>query len=453
MNSSLAADFTYRYPYASNVGTHERGFGLSLATCGAQHEHPYFFDGLVEQPRFFGLTLLTLFDVVRTHFYLPRPVLLDPVVTSSESMLRFEGFSGCCGVYARADFPPEAFQSDLQHRGTTNVDFNPPMRSALGRLRDNEDVRLSVGQDEVALSRSDEKVVEKKVKLPMRWLKGFSEVQSYQAGLQPKIEVSGSEARRFIRSLPQSGGPKRPSFATQTGKSLRLSQRENKDAVRIHGTHRVRVLEPLMVAAKGLRVWADDSGSSGWEMLFDKGRFFLLLSPEVYRGFSGEGQVLEKLAVGNWESALSSVQAQLTWQSHIDTAGLSELTGWDQASVEAALAVLGSRGLAGFDVTSGAYFHRILPFDLDQVDRLQPRLKNARKLLEKGGVKLLKEGKEGEADLAVRGTDVTHTVRLRPDLDRCSCPWFSKHQGERGPCKHILAAKIFLERDKESGAA
>ena len=61
-------------------------------------------------------------------------------------------FSGCCGVYARVDLPPESFESDLQQRGTTNVDFNDPMRAALNRLRDREEVRLSVGRDEVALS-------------------------------------------------------------------------------------------------------------------------------------------------------------------------------------------------------------------------------------------------------------------------------------------------------------
>ena len=70
--------------------------------------------------------LLVLSDVVRTHFFLPQPALLDPVVTSNEAMLRFEGFSGCCGVYARVDLPAEAFDSDIQGRGTTNVDFNNP---------------------------------------------------------------------------------------------------------------------------------------------------------------------------------------------------------------------------------------------------------------------------------------------------------------------------------------
>jgi len=89
--------------------------------------------------------------------------------------------------------------------------------------------------------------------------------------------------------------------------------------------------------------------------------------------------------------------------------------------VEAALAVLGSRGLAGYDAGRAAYFHRQLPFDLDKVEQFQPRLKAARKLLESNGVTLLEHDTEGELDVEVAGSGVTHLVRLRPAGDKCSC--------------------------------
>ena len=69
--------------------------------------------------------------------------------------------------------------------------------------------------------------------------------------------------------------------------------------------NRVRVIEPLMTWWRSLRIWSDaDSGTSGWEVMFATGRFFLMLSPELHRGFSGEGQVLEKLASGRWQERL-----------------------------------------------------------------------------------------------------------------------------------------------------
>jgi hypothetical protein len=452
--AAAALDFTHRYAYPSAVVEAPQGKGLVLATCGARHEQPHFFDGVVREPRVVGDMLLALTDVVRTHFFRPMPANLDPVVTSNEEMIRFEGFSGCCGVYARVDLSAQAFDSEIQGRGTTNVDFNEPMRASLMRLNDSEQVRLAVGREGVSLHRGDEQVVEKKVKLPIRWVKGFSEVQVYQPGLTLSLEVPGAEARRFVQSLPSSSAPKRPSFVVRTGRALRLSQRETRDAIRVSGVHRLRVLEPLMRKALGLRVWADaNTGTSLWEVLYEHGRFSLMLSPEIYRGFSGEGQLLDTLAGSDWQAALPGVRAQLKWQNQIDVGSLATATGLGPDQVAAALTVLGSRGLAGFDTETGKYFHRELPFDLEQIDAMQPRLKNARALLADGGIDVLATPAKDAFDVSVPGTDVKHHVRLRSDGDRCSCPWFSKHQGERGPCKHILAARMFLDTDEDEQVA
>lgn len=447
---SAAIDYTYRYPFSSSIETVAHKPQLSLATCDARLEHPYFFDGQVRQPRVLGDMLLVLSEVVRTHFFLPRPAILDPVLTSNESMLRLEGFSGCCGVYARVDLPGEAFDGEIKGRGTTNVDFNAPMRNALMRLRDEDDVRFAVGGDEVVLTQNDDAVVEKKVKLPMRWIKGFSEVQAYQPRLTLQLEVSAADALQFMRSLPKSGMPKRPSFVVSRGRSIRLSQRKTPQAIQITGTHRIRILEPLLTKAKKLRIWYDrEAGTSAWEVMFETGRFFLMISPEVFRGFSGEGQNLISLAGSSWQDVLPQVRAQLTWQNQIHVDDIASQLNLETETVRDALAALGSRGLAGFDVTNGHYFHREMPFDLDQVETMQPRLKAARTLLEKQGVQSVKEDTDVGLAFAVSGTDVTHYVRLHDDGDRCTCPWFSKYQGLRGPCKHILAAQIFNDPQSE----
>ena len=47
-------------------------------------------------------------------------------------------------------------------------------------------------------------------------------------------------------------------------------------------------------------------------------------------------------------------------------------------------------------------------------------------------------------------SQTVHQVRLPADHDRCSCPWFSKLQGERGPCKHILAARLLRDGDADA---
>ena len=449
---SAALDFTYQYAFASGMQATTGGKPqLSLATCDADHAHPYFFEGRVRQPRVMGEMLFVLSDVVRTHFFLPRPMILDPVLTSNEELLRLEGFSGCCGVYARVDLPASAFDGECRGRGTTNVDFNTPMRNALLRLRDEEDVEFAVGADEVALTKGNQRTVEKKVKLPLRWIKGFSEVQAYQPRLDLKMEVSAAEALRFVRTLPKAARPKMPSYAVSAGRSIRLSQRPQKGTVPILGTHRVKVIEPLLARAQSLSVWADDdSGASAWEVRYPAGTFFLMISPEVFRGFTGEGQVLSALARPPSDLILSKVRASLKWQSQLDAGRLAEDLELSEGEVSAALAVLGSRGLAGFDAGTRQYFHRELPFDLAKVEEMQPRLGNARKLVEDGLVRPVRGADPGTFEVA--GTGTVHRVRLSEDRQSCTCPWFSKYQGQRGPCKHILAASLVHEAAEQDAA-
>ncbi len=448
---AASIDYVYQYPFESVLTPKRQGADLSLATFTRAGENPYFFEGRMRDPATLAGMFLVLSDVVRTHFFMPIPLeALDPVLTSNDSMLRMEGFSACCGEYARVDMRRDAIEGDVKNRGTTNVDFNDPMRAALRKLKSQDDVQFSVGRTEVALEVGDTRVVEKKVKLPVRWIKGFSEVQAYQPRLELRYEVPAPQALKLIRSMP-TAQPKSPLYVTGRSKAVRLTHRPQSGAVRFLGSHRVRVIEPLLVNADSLKIWADgDTGTSAWEVVSESERLMLLVSPEVYRGFSGEGQVLEKLAGGNWQDLLAQVRAQISWQNEIDAESIAATIGADAADVEAALAALGARGLAGYDVNSARYFHRELPFDQDQVEAMQPRLKAAYKLLDQNRVTVDSES-GGETRLSVGGSGVDHFVRISSDGDRCTCPWYSKHPGERGPCKHILAAQMFLDQRRADG--
>ena len=92
--------------------------------------------------------------VARTRFYTPPGMLAailraaDPVVTSNGDRLRFEP-SRRCGVYARYDALPGSLDGNVIDTGTTNVDFNPPMRDALARIGGLEPLHLQVGEDVV----------------------------------------------------------------------------------------------------------------------------------------------------------------------------------------------------------------------------------------------------------------------------------------------------------------
>lgn len=431
--ATTAVPYTYRYAFESVVETKESSPRVRMATSLDETSDDLFFDGKLRKPGVVGRMLSVLCDTVRTRFYQPLdPLVLDPVVTSGGGMLRFEGFSSCCGVYTRVDLPPQAFDVELRGKGTTNVDFNDPMRMALRRLSDRDNAALQVGGRGVTLTKGQEKIIERKVKLPVRWIKGFSEVQAYQPRLVPFAVLSPVEARDLFASLPKSGS-RHELFVTKSGRSYRATPNAKPGSIKVEGADRIRVLEPLLPAAKSLRIWYDsESQTSGWELDGEAGRYFTLISPELNRGFSGEGQMLDRLAVGDWQAALAPISDALQWQSQIDIGSISRQAGVTEGEGEAALAVLGARGLAGYDVTTGRYFHRVLPFDLDRVEQLQPRLANARELVDQ--VQIVSRCGT-DIDAKVPGSDFEQYVRLRSDGNRCTCRWHSRYQGQSLCCK------------------
>ncbi len=191
--------------------------------------------------------------------------------------------------------------------------------------------------------------------------------------------------------------------------------------------------------------------------------FSLSMTAQPFRGFSGEGQVLADLTEVQ-EEKLAGLRAALKWQQNLSLHDLSCATETSADELKTALAVLGSRGLVGYDLDFGSYFHRELPFDLSLVENMHPRLKAAQKLLAEGGVRLLDAETDADGDtkgdaaedrlrLEVKGSDVMHVVTLSPldSSSRCTCQWFSKYQGARGVCKHILAARLKLAVDEGDG--
>jgi hypothetical protein len=440
----------YRYLLPSSVGVLDGRPDVRLSTSGGRTargpaDHPTFFEGFLGHAEQMATALLAVARVARTRYHVPPGMLAavlraaDPVVTSNGDRLRFESFSACCGVYARLDVLPGALDGPAVDTGTTNVDFNPPMREALAGVAGLDPLHLSVGHD-VTVSTLDATVTEKKVPLPERWLKGFAEVQVVAATMAPAFEVSAVEARRFIRSLPSAPGARTtPLWAVPAGRGLRLTGQRGAGAVGLAGPERLRVLEPLLRFARSLRGHASDGvgpSASVWELELDDARLVVTLSPEVSRGFSGEGGVLRDLADPQTIDDSDLVSALLAFEPKIDVAVLADRSGLSEARVRSALGRLGASGTVGFDAAEGAYFHRELPYDPALLDGMHPRLRDAKALVEKGAVRF-----DG-AVAYVRSGDVDYVVRSADGARRCSCPWYAKHQGGRGPCKHVLAVEL-----------
>lgn len=437
---------TYRYarPSALDAGAAPR---LTLETSGdTTARSPHFFEGRLHEPHLAARLLTAVHLVVGSRFHTPANsveraiALADPVVTSGGGLLRFEGFSSCCSVYIRVDLLPGAYDGEVVGKGTTNVDFNAPMRAALARIRDGVDLQLAIGREALSLRSDGAEVIERKVALPTRWLRGMVEVQTCQAEMRPCFSANPVEAQRLLRALPRASTSRTPLWISRGPGGLTTSTRPSEGGVRLTAVSRLRALEPLLPRARGLHVFADPrQQANAWMLDFGEARVSLVVSSEVWRGFSGEGQALAALmrATGGGNPVLSRVRAALDWQAGIDPEAFAAELGTDADRVGDALRVLGASGLVGFDLDTQRYFHRVLPFDLSTIDVLHPRLADARRLLDDGSVTLV-SALPFEASIASGG--VLHAVREMDGQLRCTCPWFARHQGERGPCKHVLAA-------------
>lgn len=422
-----------RYPAFSYVTPGE----IYLAASASPAKAPFFSGELVNPRRAADLALVVA-EVVRSRFFVPpamRARLMepsDPVITCSEKMLRIEGFSACCGVYARLDLLGDAFRTERFDAGTTNVDFNPQMRAALAKLDHSRCARLVVSADGVELKSDVASAFERRVALPSRWLKGFVEVQAQQAAMDHRFTVSGATALRFLRSLPRQK-TFGTSYVSIAGSMIRLSQTADSGGVEVGGVERLRLLESVAHYADEISLYAGGDGATVWRMNSSDSRLWLALSPSRSRGFSGEGNVLSGL--GAAPGAASRVRAALRWQSSIDAAELSRQLDLPEQEIRSALAVLGSSGLVGYDLDSGRYFHRELPFDFSRVTRLHPRLTGARDLLRRGQATI------DDTGAWIQGRDGEYRVRQDGAGLRCTCPWFARYSLSRGPCKHIVAVQ------------
>jgi hypothetical protein len=444
---------TVAYRYAMPSALSREGV-LSLATSGGVTEagptaHPYFFAGFLADPGPAAQALLACAAIARARYHMASSALaslLDPVVTCNTDRLRFESFSGCCGVHARLDLPPEALQAAPFASGTTNVDFNPPMRAALaGAVATAGQLLLKVGDEEVTAVTESATATERKVKLPARWVKGFGEVSALHAGMRLVADISGPDAQRFLAALPRAA--RNPLWVVPAGRTLSLAASPRPGTACLTGPERLAELRPLLRFTQRLRVYAPaDSGNppapsalpapSAWELTIGKARFTLTISPEKYRGFTGEGALLGALATDTAAEDASLIGLLLGWDPVISTPNLSSSSGLSPERAHAALATLASWGKVGYDLVDGAYFHRELPLGAE-VAKVHPRLADARSLVETGQVTLTEGGAMSGEHRVTFGTGTGGTPG-----DTCTCPWWGRHQGTRGPCKHVLAARM-----------
>ncbi|RQO75508.1 hypothetical protein DBR43_09185 [Pedobacter sp. KBW06] len=440
-------DLQYQY---SGVSTYTKEKGINSLVLAHQTEIetvnniPCFFWGTLTDPYVTAKCWTTIAKVVRSSFGPVPPSLRDPIVSAGTERIRFEGFSSCNGVYVRLDMKPEAIDGEFIASGTTNVDFNDPMLNALNSIQKNEKVTLAVGQQDVQVITGKTKVTEKKVTLPMRWIKGLTSVQLYLADMDLKFELNKIQTIQLFQTLPK-GNVKGDFFITKRAGKFMFSTLMTTDGVRIGGIHRLRLLDGVLAISEKIFVYESaDKQTCAIVCEFGKMQLLMAFSPDAYRGFSGEGKALEHMTEDvpvEWVYGLNSL---LKSNETFDPTLLSIEHDIDFGTMDQLTSSLSSIGLLGYDLTGRNHFYRQLPFKTERILSLNPRLKNAKKLVDNEEVQILRN-EAGYVEANVKGTGVQHKVVMDHQGDRCTCEWFTAYQGKRGICKHMLAVKMALQ--------
>jgi hypothetical protein len=444
----MSDSITYQYTRPSLLMRESNGDELFLAKYSEvqKKDAPCFFWGRLKNPYMTARCLITLSNVVQSSFNLSPfqlALLKDPIVTAGNEKVRFEGFSHCAGVYARVDVLPDGLDGEFLENGTTNVDFNQSMISALASINKSENIVLSVGKKEVGITKGNDKVVERKVPLPVKWIKGLTTVQLFLAEAEKNFSFNRVQALQLFQSLPN-GKPKSDYYLTIRGNKPSFSPVKSTSAVCIGGVHRLRLLEPLIPLADELRVFAHPQmQSTTWQLYFGNVRFSLSLSRDFWRGFSGEGAALESLIEDVPDAWIDAVDKYGYANQQFNPTLLAIDENIDLRKIENISGRLSAMGMLGYDLDDNHFFYRRLPFKLSRIMSLNPRLKDAELLLLENKVEIILKT-DTKTEARVEGSGVKHLVVIENDIDRCTCTWFSKHQGERGVCKHILAVKKML---------
>lgn len=238
------------------------------------------------------------FYVVQSSFNLTPAhlsMLKDPIVTAGNNRLHFEGFSNCAGVYARVNVLPDGHDGEFLEKRNHQCRLQCRHDFCLRQYRQARESR----DVEVGLYNKGEKVIERKVPLPVKWIKGLTTVQIYQSVAERLYSFNCIQTLLLFQALPKST-VKCDYYLVVRGQKPAFSPVKSLNSVCIGGLHRLRLLEPLLPFADELKVFVHPIiQSTTWQLYFGPVRFSLSLSRKCWRGFSGEANQRFKEVVGD----------------------------------------------------------------------------------------------------------------------------------------------------------
>ncbi len=476
------------YDHRTSLVTTAESAALDIAAN--LRRSPVAFRGRVKEPLLLRQLMLALHRcIVSDMRWLDEDIwrwMLDPVITVHHDQIFFEAFSNDQSTYARLSVPLTAFEPEGEiNYGTTNIDFTWELRDAMQKLRSSRRTEFRVGAGGFGVTTSGgagtQSHFERKVDLPESWLKGFLQVQSALVMHPFTFEARPVDLLTTIAFLQEHKPPTLPhgmryEFRPNEPINILLEPWEQRftlrgtrysgyeRTVRLWGRKRLELLQGVLPYADRVLVGVLGRGLPHFYICSCGPYQFTLVFSGWTKNDWSKDSAFDLLAPRAAPDAQRVARVYAYLREHL-AAPLAEVAanmGWPKKDVEEALFHLCRGGRAMFDPTTRQYRLRELfaePLDVDALFAPDPRLAAAQQLFDAGQVALKqvllpdparKGRKETRAEAAINDDNVyevtvavDETGRVR--FGRCGCPFFENNLMSRGPCTHILAARLALE--------
>lgn len=502
--------------------------GARLALFGNLHRDPVSFDGVVKQPLRLREALLAVHQIVGSDFrYVPKDrtaflayqrmkresaslntwqaqqayfswlmrndplafLILDPVITVHPDKLMLEVFSKDEGAYACLSITPDAFDVEGEPTcGTTNIDFSKALADGVLQMRGYRETRLSIGQESTSVkTEGAADVLEKQIKVPDSWLRGFLQVQSAAALPRDTFHLNAIDLYNVFRQLRMHAdvkGKRRglrvelvpgeapvlvlEPWETVIPSSAGVYQGTQAKVLRIWGRRRLMLLRRMLPLIEIVDVHVLGSGLPS---------FWILRGPQLTMTLGLTG-----FTSANWSQAtafdlLLPRQTQTskelekvvkflskTWSA--DEAELSKGTKLKGAALTEALQLGCQQGQLMYDIAESRYRLRPLsnvPLDMEKLEYRNGNERLAHDLIaRKAAVSITQENHIFGVGVELTGkVEVTEDKRdYRPQLllnddgfvtkTDCTCSQYRQQGLKAGPCTHLIALRLaFAELEKK----
>jgi hypothetical protein len=408
-------------------------------------------------------------------------LILDPVISVHPDQVFLEVFSKDEGTYAKLSIDRATFTLEEEPvYGTTNIDFSPALFESVQLMRSYRRTHLRIGKEAVQVATdSAATVLEKQIRVPDTWLRGFLQVQSAAALPMDSFTLQAMDLYNLLRHLRLHGDrkgqrrglrvelvPAEPArlvlepWETVLASSAGPYRGRQAKVVRIWGRRRLLLLRRLLPYVEEVAVHCLGSGLPSFWVLRGKDLSLTL-------GLTG-------FTAANWSQAVSfdlllprktqtsqpleAVLAHLGVVWRATPQELAALTGLKGADLVEALQLGCQQGKLIYDLAGGVYRLRPLteaPLDLGRLEYRNQRERVAHDLLvRREGVRITSENRLAGSGLELTGkVEVTEDRReYRPQLvladegqvtrAECTCALFRKQGLKAGPCVHLIALRL-----------